>query len=70
MLHEAQETYPEHPVGRCRPWWLPARLGGSAPDARTRHWHSTVTNGGAGWLLPRRRADGHVDKSLTDRHGR
>ncbi|HEX7186809.1 MAG TPA: lysophospholipid acyltransferase family protein [Actinomycetes bacterium] len=31
MLHEAQETYPEHPVGGADSWWQPARLGGTAP---------------------------------------
>lgn len=31
MLREAQETYPESPSGPDDAWWLPARLGGSAP---------------------------------------
>jgi hypothetical protein len=32
MLHEAQETYPDRPSGPGDSWWLPARLGGSAPS--------------------------------------
>ena len=31
LLHEAQETYPDVPSGPDDTWWLPARLGGSAP---------------------------------------
>jgi 1-acyl-sn-glycerol-3-phosphate acyltransferase len=31
MLHEAQETYPDRPGPGGEDWWLPARLGGSAP---------------------------------------
>ncbi len=31
LLHEAQEKYPERPAGPEDSWWLPARLGGSAP---------------------------------------
>lgn len=31
MLREAQETYPDRPAGPDDSWWLPARLGGSAP---------------------------------------
>jgi 1-acyl-sn-glycerol-3-phosphate acyltransferase len=31
LLHEAQETYPDRPRGAADAWWLPARLGGSAP---------------------------------------
>ena len=31
MLHTAQETYPDHPTNAEEDWWLPARLGGSAP---------------------------------------
>ena len=31
MLHEAQETYPDRPAAGQEDWWLPARLGGSAP---------------------------------------
>jgi 1-acyl-sn-glycerol-3-phosphate acyltransferase len=31
MLHTAQETYPDHPSDPGEDWWLPARLGGSAP---------------------------------------
>ncbi len=31
LLHEAQETYPDRPSGPEDAWWLPARLGGSAP---------------------------------------
>ncbi len=31
MLHEAQERYPVKPRPGEHPWWLPARLGGSAP---------------------------------------
>jgi len=31
LLHEAQRTYPDQPSGEDDRWWLPARLGGSAP---------------------------------------
>jgi 1-acyl-sn-glycerol-3-phosphate acyltransferase len=31
MLHEAQETYVDRPAGPDDSWWLPARLGGTAP---------------------------------------
>ena len=31
LLHEAQETYPEKPSGPEDSWWLPVRLGGTAP---------------------------------------
>jgi 1-acyl-sn-glycerol-3-phosphate acyltransferase len=31
LLHHAQETYPEQPAGPADSWWLPVRLGGSAP---------------------------------------
>ena len=34
MLHHAQDTYPDSPPARTTRWWLPARLGGTAPDAR------------------------------------
>jgi 1-acyl-sn-glycerol-3-phosphate acyltransferase len=31
MLHQAQETYPDRPSGPDDSWWLPTRLGGTAP---------------------------------------
>ncbi len=31
MLHHAQETYPDRPKGPTDTWWLPTRLGGTAP---------------------------------------
>jgi 1-acyl-sn-glycerol-3-phosphate acyltransferase len=31
LLHRAQDSYPDRPVAGEDPWWLPARLGGSAP---------------------------------------
>lgn len=31
LLHGAQESYPEQPAGPEDSWWLPVRLGGSAP---------------------------------------
>jgi len=31
MLHDAQKTYPDEPAGPDDTWWLPARLGGTAP---------------------------------------
>lgn len=31
MLREAQETYVDRPAGSADAWWLPARLGGTAP---------------------------------------
>ena len=31
MLREAQETYTDRPTGPGDAWWLPARLGGTAP---------------------------------------
>lgn len=31
MLREAQETYVDRPAGPDDSWWLPARLGGTAP---------------------------------------
>ena len=31
LLHEAQRTYPDQPSGEDDRWWLPARLGGTAP---------------------------------------
>lgn len=31
MLHEVQETYPDRPGPGEERWWLPARLGGTAP---------------------------------------
>lgn len=31
LLHEAQDAYPDAPTGPEDTWWLPARLGGSAP---------------------------------------
>src|SRR3954463_5756128 len=31
LLDEAQRTYPEQPAGPEDRWWLPARLGGTAP---------------------------------------
>ena len=31
MLHEVQETYPDRPAAGEEDWWVPARLGGSAP---------------------------------------
>jgi 1-acyl-sn-glycerol-3-phosphate acyltransferase len=30
-LHRLQATYPDRPAGPTDTWWLPARLGGSAP---------------------------------------
>ncbi len=33
MLHQAQESYPAQPSGDDDRWWLPARLGGTAPTA-------------------------------------
>ncbi len=31
LLHQAQESYPDQPSGPDDTWWLPVRLGGSAP---------------------------------------
>ena len=31
MLHHAQDTYPAKPAGPADTWWLPTRLGGTAP---------------------------------------
>ncbi|MGZ4593925.1 MAG: lysophospholipid acyltransferase family protein [Actinomycetes bacterium] len=31
MLHAVQESYPEAPATRSDSWWLPARMGGTAP---------------------------------------
>jgi 1-acyl-sn-glycerol-3-phosphate acyltransferase len=31
LLHEAQDAYPDRPAGPDDTWWLPARLGGTAP---------------------------------------
>lgn len=31
MLHDVQKSYPESPSSADDAWWLPARLGGSAP---------------------------------------
>jgi 1-acyl-sn-glycerol-3-phosphate acyltransferase len=31
MLHEVQDAYPDKPEGPADSWWLPARLGGTAP---------------------------------------
>jgi 1-acyl-sn-glycerol-3-phosphate acyltransferase len=31
LLHGVQESYPEQPRGEDDRWWLPARLGGTAP---------------------------------------
>jgi len=31
LLHEAQETYVDHPASSSDRWWQPARLGGTAP---------------------------------------
>lgn len=31
LLHQAQEGYPDKPSGPDDTWWLPVRLGGSAP---------------------------------------
>jgi len=31
LLHGLQETYPEQPTDDADRWWLPARLGGTAP---------------------------------------
>jgi 1-acyl-sn-glycerol-3-phosphate acyltransferase len=31
LLHEAQERYPDQPSGPDDRWWLPVRLGGTAP---------------------------------------
>jgi 1-acyl-sn-glycerol-3-phosphate acyltransferase len=31
MLHQVQESYPDRPRGEDDRWWLPARLGGTAP---------------------------------------
>jgi 1-acyl-sn-glycerol-3-phosphate acyltransferase len=31
MLHELQESYPDRPASPQDGWWLPARLGGTAP---------------------------------------
>jgi 1-acyl-sn-glycerol-3-phosphate acyltransferase len=31
MLHSVQESYPETPASGADAWWLPARLGGTAP---------------------------------------
>jgi 1-acyl-sn-glycerol-3-phosphate acyltransferase len=31
LLHRVQETYPDKPRGDDDKWWLPARLGGTAP---------------------------------------
>ena len=33
MLHEAQETYPDRPGPGDERWWVPARLGGTAPTS-------------------------------------
>jgi 1-acyl-sn-glycerol-3-phosphate acyltransferase len=32
MLVQAQESYPDHPSGHKDTWWLPTRLGGTAPS--------------------------------------
>ena len=37
MLHEAQQSYPESPSGTDDLWWLPARLGGTAPTPDEAH---------------------------------
>ena len=37
MLHEIQESYPEAPSGPQDTWWLPARLGGTAPTPDEAH---------------------------------
>jgi hypothetical protein len=31
LLHEVQESYPSRPAGDTDNWWLPSRLGGTAP---------------------------------------
>jgi 1-acyl-sn-glycerol-3-phosphate acyltransferase len=31
LLHQAQESYPDQPSGADDSWWLPVRLGGTAP---------------------------------------
>jgi hypothetical protein len=32
LLDEAQRSYPDAPAGPDDRWWLPAHLGGSAPE--------------------------------------
>ncbi len=31
LLHQAQDSYPDKPTGEDDRWWLPVRLGGTAP---------------------------------------
>lgn len=35
LLHEVQDRYPDRPAPGEDPWWLPQRLGGTAPDHET-----------------------------------
>lgn len=35
LLHEVQRAYPERPSSAESSWWLPARLGGAAPEHAT-----------------------------------
>jgi 1-acyl-sn-glycerol-3-phosphate acyltransferase len=37
LLHEAQESYLDAPSGPTDAWWLPARLGGTAPTPEEAH---------------------------------
>jgi 1-acyl-sn-glycerol-3-phosphate acyltransferase len=48
MLHAAQDGYPERPDDPDDAWWLPARLGGSAPTPED----------GQAWVNARRRRAG------------
>ena len=34
LLDEAQSAYPDKPSGPADSWWLPAHLGGTAPEPR------------------------------------
>jgi len=53
MLHAAQERYPDHPRPGEDPWWVPARLGGTAPTAEE------------GWRIVAHRRDGRTAADHT-----
>ena len=53
LLDEAQRSYPDQPAGPDDRWWLPARLGGTAPTPEEAAERDTAQAAGTGPRAPR-----------------
>jgi 1-acyl-sn-glycerol-3-phosphate acyltransferase len=53
LLDEAQRTYPDSPAGPDDLWWLPAHLGGTAPEPGAVQELDAVDAAGGGTRLPK-----------------